>query len=58
MKQELIGQIYHRIEKLGGFNYAHIGFEDDEGRFGNILAGLVSKLGMTRRVRVVFKFLD
>lgn len=52
------GKLYHRIEEFGGKKYEHIGFEDHEKQFGEMLASLVPEVGMERRAEITIKLLD
>ena len=56
-KQSLIGEVYHEIEEFGNKKYAHIGFRDKENKFGDMLAGIVPEIGMTRKVKVTLELL-
>ena len=58
LEKSLKGKIFHRIETLGGKEYEHIGFEDDEKQFGDILASFVPEIGMEKKVEITFRLLD
>lgn len=58
MKKSIIGQIYNRIEKMGDKDYRHIGFEDPNGDFPNMLEMLVPKVGDTKKVKITMEILE
>ncbi len=53
----LKGYVFNRIERLGGREYNHIGFIDDEKTFGDKIASLVPKVGMKKRVRMIIELI-
>jgi len=54
----LEGHLFNRIEKLGDKEYEHIGFEDDEKKFGDLIASFVPKRGMRKKVKLTIEVLD
>ncbi len=58
MKQTIEGEIFHRIEKMGGREYEHIGFEDKEKNFGNMLEKFVPEIGMRKKARLTIEIID
>ena len=58
IKESLEGEIYHEIEEFGNKKYAHIGFRDKEGRFGDALANFVPKPGMRKKAKITIEIYD
>jgi len=58
MKKTIEGYLFNRIEKLGNKEYNHIGFEDNEKSFGDIMASLVPKVGMKKKARLTIELFD
>ena len=58
MRQTIEGYLFNRIEKLGGKKYNHIGFEDDNRSFGDMLASLVPKIGDKKKARLTIELPD
>ncbi len=58
IKKSLEGEIFHEIEELGNRKFAHIGFRDKEGIFGDTLASFVPKVGMTKKARITIEILE
>ena len=58
IEKTIRGELFHRIEKLGNKNYVHIGFEDDDKQFGDMLESLVPEVGMRKRAQITIKLLD
>ncbi|GEM_PF-604970 len=58
MKKIIEGNLFNRIEKLGNKKYKHIGFEDDEGKFGDYLEEIVPTVGMIKRARLTIETLE
>lgn len=58
MKYTIEGYMFHRIEEIDGKKIEHMGFEDDEGKFGKMIEMIVPKLGMRKRVRLTIEVLD
>jgi len=58
-KEKVIeGHLFNRIEKLGNKEYEHIGFEDDEKKFGDLIASFVPKKGMKKKAKLTIEVLD
>ena len=49
------GEFFNRIEKLGGREYNHIGFEDEKGSFGDLIATIVPKVGDRKKVKLIIE---
>ncbi len=49
------GELFHEIEELGNKKYEHIGFRDKKNKFGEMLASLVPKIGMTKKVKLTIE---
>ena len=58
MKKTIEGNLFNRIEVLGNKEYKHIGFEDDEKSFGDLIESFVPKIGMKREIRLTIELLD
>ncbi len=58
IKKEVVGYLFNRIEKIGGKDYNHIGFEGKEESFGDILASFVPKVGMRKKVKITIEVLE
>jgi hypothetical protein len=58
LKKTIDGELFHEIEDLGNRKYEHIGFRDDENRFGDIIGSLVPEVGMKRRARLTIEITD
>jgi len=58
VKRVIEGKLFHEIEKLGNRNYVHVGFRDKEGKFGDMIEGIVPEVGMTKKVRLTIEFLE
>ncbi len=58
MKKTIIGELYHQIEKLGGQNYAHIGFRDPNNEFGRALEKLVPEAGMVKKAKITIELIE
>ena len=57
MKKSIEGKIYNRIEKFGDKEYKHVGFEDEDKKFGDMLESIVPEIGMTKKVRITLEVL-
>lgn len=57
MKKIIEGELFNRIEGLGNKKYRHVGFEDDEKKFGDIIESIVPKVGSKKRVRLTIEIL-
>ncbi len=57
-KRSLVGEVYHQIERLGDKEYAHIGFRDPDGKFGDMLAELVPRPGMSKKAKITLEILE
>jgi len=57
MKKTIQGHLFNRIEKLGNKKYNHIGFEDEEKKFGDIIASFVPKIGMKKKVKLTIELI-
>ncbi|NOZ44576.1 MAG: hypothetical protein GXP45_05570 [bacterium] len=55
---EIVGTVYNRIETMGDKDFQHLGFDPDEGDFGDMLEQLVPHVGDKLRVKVVFSILE
>jgi len=55
MKKTIEGFLFNRIEKLGDKQYNHIGFEDRNKSFGDLLASFVPKIGMRKKARLTIE---
>ena len=58
MKKTIKGYLFNRVEQLGDKKYNHIGFEDEEKTFGDMIASLVPKIGMKKKARLTIELLD
>ena len=58
MKKTIKGYLFNRIEKLGDKEYNHIGFEGESQSFGDLLASLVPKIGIKKKVRLTIEVLE
>lgn len=58
MKKIIEGNLFNRIEKLGDKEYKHVGFEDDEGKFGDYLEDIVPITGTTKRAKLTIEVLE
>lgn len=58
MKKTIEGQLYNRIEKFGDKEYKHVGFEDKEKKFGDMMESFVPEIGMTQKVKLTIEILD
>ncbi len=58
MEKTIEGYLFNRIEKLGDKQYNHIGFEDKDKSFGDLLASFVPKIGMRKRAQLTIEILD
>ncbi|MEA2097874.1 MAG: hypothetical protein U9P70_02260 [Patescibacteria group bacterium] len=58
MKKIIEGNLFNRIEKLGDKEYKHVGFEDDEGRFGDYLEDIVPTVGTVKRAKLTIEVLE
>jgi len=58
MKKSINGQIYHRIEKMGNKEYQHLGFEDKNNKFPEMLEAIVPKVGDTKKVKITVEVLE
>ena len=58
MKKVLQGYLFNRLEKLGDKEYNHIGFEDDEQKFGDIMASFVPEIGTKKRARLTLEIIE
>lgn len=58
MKKVIEGYLYNRIEKLGGRNFKHVGFEDDEGKFGEYLEEMVPIIGSKKKAKLTIEILE
>lgn len=58
MKKSIEGKIYNRIEKFGDKEYKHVGFEDENKKFGEMLESIVPEVGMTKKVKITLEILE
>ncbi|RLC38659.1 hypothetical protein DRH27_01720 [Candidatus Falkowbacteria bacterium] len=58
MKKTIKGNLFNRIEKLGNKKYVHVGFEDKDKTFGNLLGSFVPEVGMKKKVKLTIEILD
>ncbi len=58
MKKIIKGNLFNRIEELGNKKYIHVGFEDKEKTFGDLIESFVPKVGMKRKVRLTIEVLE
>jgi len=58
MRKIIEGYLFNRIEKLGDKQYNHIGFEDRDKSFGDLLAFFVPKIGMRKKARLTIEILN
>ncbi len=58
MKKIIEGRLFNRIENLGNKEYQHVGFEDEENKFGDMIESFVPEVGMEKKVRLTIEFLD
>jgi len=57
MKKIIEGKLFNRVEKLGNKKYRHVGFEDDEKKFGDIIESIVPEVGTSKRVKLTLEIL-
>jgi hypothetical protein len=57
MKKTIEGSLFNKIEKLGDKEYKHIGFEDKEKTFGDVMESFVPKVGMKKKVKLTIEIL-
>jgi len=57
-KKTIEGYLFNRLEKLGGQEYNHIGFEDEKQVFGDMLAALVPNVGERKRARLTIELFE
>ena len=58
MKKTINGYLFNRIEEIGNKKYNHIGFEGEKQSFGDLLASIVPKIGMKKKVRLTIEILE
>jgi hypothetical protein len=58
MKKILTGYLFNRIEKIEDREFNHIGFEDDEKIFGDLLASFVPEIASKKRAKLTIELLD
>jgi hypothetical protein len=58
MKKTMEGVLFNRLEKMGGKDYYHVGFEDKDKKFGEILASIVPKVGMKKKAKITVEVFD
>ncbi|MBN2884332.1 hypothetical protein JXE04_00150 [Patescibacteria group bacterium] len=58
MRKIIEGKLFNRIEKFGDESYTHVGFEDEEKKFGDLIASFVPRVGMTKRARLIIELLE
>ncbi len=58
MKKSIEGYMFNRIEKLGGKEYNHLGFESKGESFEDLLLSIVPEVGMKKNVRLTIEILD
>jgi len=59
MTNVLEGTVFNRIEKIGGKEVNHLGFDDDgTGEFEKMLLSLAPNVGDKKRVRLSIELLD
>ena len=58
IKKTISGYLFNRIEEMGDKKYNHIGFEGEKQSFGDLLASIVPKIGMKKKVRLTIEILD
>lgn len=58
MKKTIEGKLFNRIEKLGNKEYRHVGFEDKEKKFGDMIETFVPEVGAEKKVRLTIEILD
>ena len=58
MKKTITGKLFNRIEELGNKEYKHVGFEDEEKNFGDLIESLVPEIGMTKKAKLTIEILE
>jgi len=58
MKKFISGYLYNKIELINGQKYRHIGFESDQGDFGDIMESLVPRTGDKIKAKLIVKTMD
>jgi len=58
IKKTIEGVLFHEIEKMGNKEYEHIGFRDNENKFGDIIGSFVPKVGMKKRAKLTIQVYD
>ena len=58
MKKTITGYLFNRIEKLGGKEYNHIGFEDEDQKFGDLIQELVPEIGTQRKAKLTIELIN
>lgn len=58
MKKIIEGYLYNRIEKLGNQDFKHVGFEDNEGKFGEYLEEMVPIIGSKKKAKLTIEILE
>lgn len=58
IKKTITGFLFNRIEEMGGEEYNHIGFEDKDKSFGDLLLASVPKIGTQRKARITIEILE
>jgi hypothetical protein len=57
MKKTIEGYLFNRIEKLGDKKYNHVGFEDDQKKFGEMIASFVPEVGTKKRAKLTIELI-
>ncbi|MEA3273138.1 MAG: hypothetical protein U9Q72_00880 [Patescibacteria group bacterium] len=58
IKKTITGFLFNRIEKMGDEDYNHVGFEDKNKSFGDLLLASVPKIGTQRKARITIEILE
>ena len=58
IKKTIQGHLFNRIETLGGKEFNHIGFENKNGTFGDMLASFVPKIGMKKKAKLTIEIIE
>jgi hypothetical protein len=58
IKKVIEGELFHEIEELGNKKYEHIGFRDNDNRFGDMITSLVPETGMKRKARLTIEIIE
>lgn len=58
MKKIIVGFLYNRIEKLGDKDYKHVGFENDDNTFGDMIESIVPQIGMRKKAKLTVEIIE